>query len=263
MTDKGDLIMAFLASLKEGQDPDATLLTDDAVFMALNVNVPGRDDVMARMTAETTGRVYRDATWEAPTPDGDAEQIKGLLPPGGRLGGVILTVHISGEKISILQQQNLPGTPMPAGEMVLPEDIQALVTGALANKTPLMVSYADEDGQPVLSFRGSTQAFSDDQLAIWVRNAEGSFIRSIAANPRVALMYRDEAKKATYQFQGHARVQSDDATRRQVYDTMAQVERDHDFARTGVAVIIDLDMVQGFAGLGPTGPIDPIRLVRS
>jgi hypothetical protein len=50
--------------------------------------------------------------------------------------------------------------------------------------------------------------------------------------------------------------------RAQVYDAMAQVERDHDFARIGVALIIDLDLVQGFAGLGPSGPVDPVRMVR-
>ena len=43
---------------------------------------------------------------------------------------------------------------------------------------------------------------------------------------------------------------------------MAQVEKDHDFARAGVALIIDLDLAQGFAGLGPAGPIGPVHMVR-
>lgn len=262
MVQSSDVITTFLESLMEGGTPRPDLLTEDAAFMALNVKVTGRDDVMARMTAETTGRVYRTMTWAAPLPDNEALQVRGELPAGGRLGGLILTVHFDGDLISIIQQQNLPGTPMPASDLKLPDTLKELVGGALANRTPMLVAYGDEDGQPVLSFRGSTQAFSDDQLAIWVRNASGSFIASIQANPKVALMYRDEDKKATYQFQGRAHIATDETSRDAVYQTMAQVERDHDFARTGVAVIIDLDSVQGFAGLGPTGPIDPIRMAR-
>ncbi len=43
---------------------------------------------------------------------------------------------------------------------------------------------------------------------------------------------------------------------------MAQVERDHDFAHLGVALIIDLDLVEGYAGLSPQGPVNPIRMAR-
>ena len=162
----------------------------------------------------------------------------------------------------MLQQQNLPGTPGPAAAVKLNQHIKDSVNGALGVKNPMLVSYTDESGQPVLSFRGSTQILSDDQLAIWVRNPDGSFIRSIAKNPKVAFMYRDEGTRCTYQFQGRTHVDTDPAVRAQVYDAMAQVERDHDFARVGVALIIDLDLVQGFAGLGPGGPVDPVRMVR-
>jgi hypothetical protein len=156
----------------------------------------------------------------------------------------------------------LPGTPRAASELKLTPTLKSLVNTALATKHPMVVAYCDESGQPVVSFRGSTQAFSDDQLAIWVRNAEGSFLRSIQKNPKVALMYRDEETKATYQFQGRARIATDAASRKQVYAAMAQVERDHDFAETGVALLIDLDLVQGQAGLSPTGPIEPVRMKR-
>jgi len=208
-------------------------------------------------------RVYREAAWEPATDNGDGTvQVTGRMPPGGRLGGVILTVHADGGLLQVIQSQNLPGTPMPAGPIALTPAIKEMVTGALAGRNPILVAYTDESGQPVVSFRGSTQAFSDDQLAIWVRNAEGSFIRSVAKNPKVALMYRNAETKATYTCQGRARVSGDAADRDRVYAAMAQVERDHDFARTGVALIIDLDTVQGYAGLGPAGPIDPVRMAR-
>ncbi len=72
-------------------------------------------------------------------------------------------------------------------------------------------------------------------------------------------MCRDEGTRCTYQFQGRVHVDGDAAVRAQMYHAMAQVERDHDFARVGVALIIDLDLVQGSAGLGPGGPVDPVR----
>ena len=126
-----------------------------------------------------------------------------------------------------------------------------------------MITYVDESGQPNLTFRGSTQVFSDHQLAIWVRNDGGKMLRSIAKNPKVALMYRDEDAKATYSMQGRAWIDKSEAARKKIYDTMAQVERDHDFAHLGVAMIIDLDLVEGYAGLGPQGQVNPIRMARA
>ncbi|NQV54342.1 MAG: pyridoxamine 5'-phosphate oxidase family protein [Rhodospirillales bacterium] len=262
MATRLETVTNFLESLKTPGNARADLLTEDARFMALNVNVPGRDDVMERLTADGSGKIYREISWQQPVEDGESVQIKGLMPEGGRIGGLVLTVLFDGDVITTLQSQNLPGTPMDASDIKLPAEIKDRTNNALKSKNPMLVSYVDENGQPVLSFRGSTQAFSDDQLAIWVRNENGRFLKSIQKNPNVALMYRDEEAKATYQIQGRAHIESDEATRKQVFESTAQIEQDHDFARIGVALIIDIDLVQGFAGLGPTGPIDPVHMMR-
>jgi hypothetical protein len=47
-----------------------------------------------------------------------------------------------------------------------------------------------------------------------------------------------------------------------VYDEAAPSERAHDWAQTGVAVIIDLDRVEGWAGMGPTGQVGRLNMVR-
>jgi uncharacterized pyridoxamine 5'-phosphate oxidase family protein len=261
MADKLEITRSFMESVSAGA-PKADLLSDNAVFRALNFNIPGKQAVLKRLTDENTSKVYKTVTWGAPAADKfDGIQIKGT--PASGVGGVIMTMLFDGDKISAVQQQNVPGAPRAPSDMKLTPTIKGFVTQALADKHPMVVAYTDENGQPVLSYRGSTQAFSDDQLAMWVRNAGGSFLKSIQKNPKVALMYRNEDTKATYQFQGRAHVASDAATREKVYQTMTQVERDHDYARTGVALIIDLDMVQGQAGLGNTGPIEPVRLVRA
>lgn len=260
MADKTEIVRSFMESVSAGA-PKAELLSENAVFRALNFNIPGKQAVLKRLTDEATSKAYKTVTWQAPFADKfDGIQIKGT--PAGGAGGVIMTMLFDGDKISAVQQQNVPGAPRAPSDVKLTDTIKNFVTNALATKHPMVVSYIDEAGQPVLSFRGSTQALSDDQLAMWVRNAGGSFIKSVQKNPKIALMYRDEDSKATYQFQGRARVATDEATREKVYQTMTQVERDHDFARTGVALVIDLDLVQGQAGLTPTGPIEPIRMVR-
>ena len=257
-----EVLKQFLDSLKSGS-PRTDLLNENAKFQALNVNLQGRDEVLKRVTAEPAGKHYRNMAWQAPDVEGDVVKIKGVLPPGAPIGGMILTVHFSGERIALIQQQGLPGIPGTAGALKLTPSIKARIDSALASRHPMLIAYCDESGQPVLSFRGSTQTLSDDQLAIWVRNAEGSFARSIKKNPKVALVYRDEEAKCTYHFQGRAHIASDEATRKRVYGAMAQVERDHDFAEAGAALVIDLDLVQGYAGLSPTGPVDPVRMIRS
>jgi hypothetical protein len=55
----------------------------------------------------------------------------------------------------------------------------------------MIVAYTDENGAPVLSFRGSTQ------LSIWVRHASGGMIKALQHNPNMALMYRDPHSRPT------------------------------------------------------------------
>jgi hypothetical protein len=207
--------------------------------------------------------MYRQLAWSAPQADGAQVNVTGRMPPGSATAGVILVFEFSGNRIVAIRQQPLfGGAPTPATPLKLTEDIKKLVDNALATRHPMIVAYVDPSGQPILSFRGSTQSFSDDQLAIWVRNSDGSFLNAIARNPKVALMYRDEDTKQTYQFQGRARISTDEEARRRVYEKMEQRERDHDPARTGIALIIDLDRVEGFGGMSPNGPVNKVRMLR-
>jgi hypothetical protein len=150
-----------------------------------------------------------------------------------------------------------------APPVVLPSALKRRIANALVERHPMLVAHVGADGQPVLSFRGSVQPFGDDGLALWVRNAAGGFIEAIAHNPRIALMYRDEDAKATYQFQGRARVRPELRVRQQVFDAAPAAERAHDPAMRGVAVLVELDRVEGYAGLGPQGKVEPVRMLRA
>jgi general stress protein 26 len=127
----------------------------------------------------------------------------------------------------------------------LTDEIVERVNSALSNRKPIVVSYVGTDDRPRMSLRGSTHVHRPDQLAIWVRKAEGGIVEAIAGNPAVSLLYRDSDSRTTYVFSGRAHVASDEATRREVFDASPEPERDHDPDRLGVAVLIDLDEVKG------------------
>ena len=141
-------------------------------------------------------------------------------------------------------------TPPPAlTEMKLTPEMKQSINNAFTSGMPIMVAYVDEEGQPSLSFRGSTQAYSDNQLAIWVRNPEGGLLKSLQKNPRVTLMFRNPGPegRAMMQFRGKARVDNSDQVRDTVYNNAPEPERNADRDKKGIPIIIDLERVDGFA----------------
>ena len=265
MADPKHSVKEFLGSLKPGRDgkvaPRADLLTEDVIFQTLG-KITGRESVIKRMSDEASGRPYREMAWAEPVMEGSDVKITGKLPAGSPMGGVIIVFRFAGDRISAVLQQPLPGAPTAATELKLSPELRKLVDTAHATGYPIIVAHVDGTGQPILSYRGSTQSFSDNQLAIWVRNSDGNFLNSIAGNPKLALMYRNSETRAAYQFQGRAHVSTDEAARNQIYRTMTEGERNHDYARTGVALIIELDRVEGWAGVTADGQVGKVRMLR-
>jgi hypothetical protein len=142
-----------------------------------------------------------------------------------------------------------PGTD----QLKLSSALKETINSALAHGRMMSVAYVSPEGRPELSFRGSVQAYSDTQLAIWIRNPNGGIIGAVAAGrPHIALLYGElgTQSKAFVTFRGRGRVDSSDSVRRRVFDDSPQGERDLDKERKGVALIIDLDSVEGFFGGG-------------
>ena len=88
------------------------------------------------------------------------------------------------------------------------------------------------------------------------------WVKSIQKNPKVSFVYRNENTKATYSFQGIARVSNSEIDRDIVYGRSAIAEQDHDFAKLGVVVLVDLEKIEGYSGLGPSGQLNQIKLIR-
>lgn len=135
-------------------------------------------------------------------------------------------------------------------ELKLSEDMKKAVNTAFERMKPVVISYVDESNAPKLSYRGSTQAYSDTALAIWVRMPDGPILSAVKQNPAVALIYGDFRPDGRdfMVFRGRARIDASDAARTRVYESAHPFERGQDKDRNGHAVIIDLDSVEGFFG---------------
>ena len=248
---------AYVKALRTGE-PSATALAgealaSDVVLKTANEEISGRDKVLARITGQwPMTPVYVQGFWGAPQESGDQINVTAEFGPlGAAPTKVALTFTFNqADQIVRIEQQNTMAPPVPATDG-LPDVVRGLVNGALANGTPMCVSYVGEDGQPVLSLRGSTQIFSPTQLCIWVRNAEGGIINAMARNPKLALLYRDSKTRSTLIIQGRGHVESDEATRERVYALSPEVEQNHDVAHRGAALIIDVTSVQGTTVRGP------------
>ena len=103
--------------------------------------------------------------------------------------------------------------------------------------------------------------YSSDQVALWIRNPEGGLVRALPDSPRLSFFYRDPAARTFLQIQGRGRVDDDPHVRDVVFDNSPEREQSIDPERLGVAVIVDVDRVQGRLADGPVNmpatPTDP------
>ena len=129
--------------------------------------------------------------------------------------------------------------------LVIPDDVRDRVNGALDEGFPMCMVAVSRDSQPVVSFRGSTQTFGDDALAIWVRGESSSTLNAIVENPSVAMLYTNMPSRKFYIFRGQAAVTRDASERDRIWEGQHDLEKARDTERTGTAVVIRLDSVQG------------------
>lgn len=122
----------------------------------------------------------------------------------------------------------------------LSDELKQAINNAFDDGCPIIWSSVDADGQSVLNFFGTSQAYSDDQIAIWMRNTNRGFLQRTAANPRVSMMYRNAGTRLSFQIHGEARRVDDEAVRTRVYDAAPARERESDPNKEGTAVVVDV-----------------------
>ena len=211
----------------------------------------GRDAVLNQVFGlwpATPG--YSRMGWSDPEPEGDKLKVT--------TSGAV-TVEFSFDEQDQIKHVLLEGgygsgasaPPVKPGRVeAIPLAVKGLVNNALANQTPIVVTYVDENCAPHTSLRGSVCVLSPTQLAIWIRHADGGLPQAIVKNPHVSLLYNDRRAGATVIVNGRAHIAEDEETRRKVYELGPEVEQTHDPHRHGVAVVIDVDRLQANAGPG-------------
>ena len=240
---------AYIKALRTGE-PSASshlaqFLADDVVLAAGQDEIRGRANVLERVTGQWPITPTLAHAGFSTSEAGDTVIAQGELPP---LGAAPQKLDLSfsfdsGDKIRRIEQVSQAAPPQQFDR--LPEFVRGTINAALANSTPIVVAYVDDNGQPVLSLRGSTQVYSDTQVCIWVRNAEGGIVRAMAHNNRLSLLYRDSRSRTTLIMHGRGRVEADPEVRDRVFHLAPEVEQHHDPQRRGAAMIIDITQLQG------------------
>ncbi|MEZ5764038.1 MAG: hypothetical protein R3D69_07120 [Xanthobacteraceae bacterium] len=264
MTGSIDVTRRFLSGLSSSDE--ATLravLIDSPKFEALGAKLNGADDVLNRIARQPTRDLYRAVAWDAPETHGSDIRAIGRMPEGAARSGVVLTLKFEGDRIAVIQHQHLPPRPAPATALKLTPALKQLINNSLATKHPMLIAYADETGQPVLSFRGSIQAHSDDQLALWILQHRRAFSDGDRKQSARRADVSRRRQQGDLSVSGGARVATNASEWERIYNASAYVEQAHDFAQMGTAVVIDPDKVEGYAGLGPGGQNDKILMVRT
>jgi general stress protein 26 len=123
---------------------------------------------------------------------------------------------------------------------------QALDT-ALDDKVPCLLGTADRMGQAQISPKGSMMVFDASRLAYWER-AGRSAVANIRANPKVVVYWRNPALKLALRFYGTAGIVQSGALRDAVWARTIPFEQEKDPERKGVAVVIDVTLVNDLSG---------------
>jgi hypothetical protein len=232
---------SFLAALKQtpiDRTLVAGLLRPDVVLESTSGNSSGLEAVVQRFVDDPAGRLFREAVWRPLEEHGGA--VKAV---GEAAQGVILVFHFEGEQIGRVQHQffTVRGAAAPVH---LTQEMKQIINNSLADRHPIVVAYVDERGAPQLSFRGSVQAFSDTQIAVWVR-PESRLVECVEKNAYVSFLYRNEDTHAGFNIQGRGRISREPEECRRVYESSPAIERERDLARLGVALIVDIDLMEG------------------
>jgi len=110
--------------------------------------------------------------------------------------------HFDGDGLIKQVEQKPIERTTPLVTDIIPDFARTFVNNALANGTPMVIACTNPDGSPNLTLRGATQVFSDTQLSVWLRHAEGDTVKAIRNNPKMAALYRDSRTRATLIFHG-------------------------------------------------------------
>jgi len=229
-------------------------LADDVVLVIGEEEIVGKTDVQERITGQwPMTPVYLRAAWTTPVVQDHTASVEAtsreVFAPVPRFQ-LAFTFNERGQIARVEQRPLERSTPQVTE--TIPDFVKTCVNNALANGTPMVIACTNPDGSPNITLRGATQVFSDTQLSVWLRHAEGDTVHAVRQNPQVAALYRDSRTRTTFIFHGRGTIASDDATKNRAFEIAPEVEQNHDPKRLGTALIIDVERMDGMSAHGVT-----------
>ena len=138
------------------------------------------------------------------------------------------------------------------------------INSAEERELPMVFAYIDENGGIRQTFRGSIHVHGDQALAFWNRDPKGGFIRALKAGREfVCTTYREPDCPRLLQFHGRARLVEDQSEAERVWKESPELERQLTHGRNGVAVVIELDRIEGIEKSPDTGRWEPFVMARA
>jgi hypothetical protein len=250
-----EAVRAYIAAIsnpsEETADALAPHLADEVSVVGIVGPGSSRESVVAALKAPNASKLFGAAAWSETAGNAGRVVMDGVLPTGSLLGGLSVEIAVGEDgRIRAVGQSIIPSAGTPPSPVVVSEEMGALIDGALANTTPFILAYVDAEGAPHLSLRGTVQRLDEQRLGTWARDPNAGLPRALAKNAHVALIYRDAKARTTYTFSGRGHIATDEETRERVFMGSPEVERNIDGRRRGVAIVIELDSVEGGSPAG-------------
>jgi hypothetical protein len=239
------LLVALKAGTPQAFEAAVPALASNAFIMApVRGEASGRDAVIQNLEGAQPAGV---TDWEGPTEEPRGVRITARTP-GGPFPGItwLLTFDAEGHVAQVLESR-LRAAPSKPDPLRITDAMAAAINGAMDSGTPTVLGYVNERGEPRLSFRGTTQAYSEDQLAVWARYEDAGLPTAIQKNPHVSVVFYARGS-GNLIFEGRAHIEHGPAVRERVFDHSPVVEQRADPERNGVAIVIDVDKVTGRLG---------------
>jgi hypothetical protein len=255
--DRRAAVDAVVRAMRTGEHSAAIVaakfLASRVVMNANGVELASRDAVIDRISGQWAFTpVLAQGEWSLPEKVADGLKVTAEFPGLGAAPSDYSLRFWFDERdlISRIEEKfSFKMTAEPIDQ--IPTHVRTAINRALANQTPMVLAYVDDEGAPSLSLRGSVHVYNSTKLSLWVRNPNSGLIRSIGANRPLSLLYRNSSSRTTLTIQGRGTVIEDPTVRRRIFELSPEVEQRHDLAMAGAAVLVDVSRIQGTSSKGP------------
>src|SRR5262249_39211030 len=131
--------------------------------------------------------------WAEDTSEPGVLTLTCTLPDDSFLKSITFHLVSAGDGlVERVELQIAAGSPRPT-PIKLTDEMKQAINGALDAGHPMLVTHVDATGHPKLSYRGTVQAYSDDQLALWNRDPHGGMTSALRDNANLAFYLQDKA----------------------------------------------------------------------